>query len=202
MSYRLARFLSYILHPVLMPSYALILIFLLNRYLNYTTNTATKIALFTVIVFNTLIMPVVITFLLIRRKYIKTFYMEERHERYVPFIVQAILMMIAYYMLTQITLPRIFYLMLLGAIASVILVVLINFRWKISIHMVGIGGITGMLFGLSSLFILDLRIPIIISIVIAGLLGTARLRMGSHQPAQIYVGFIVGFVCQFLFLSI
>src|SRR5205085_8837877 len=149
---------------------------------------STKLALFTVIIFNSLIMPVLITYLLIKRRFIKTFYMEERHERYVPFIIQAVLMMIAYYMLTQIVLPRLFYLLMLGAIASVIIVILVNFKWKISIHMVGIGGITGMLFGLSSLFLLDLRIPIIITILVAGILGTARLRMGSHQPSQLYVG--------------
>jgi hypothetical protein len=202
MSYRLARFISVILHPVLMPTYALILIFLLNRYLNYTTNFPTKLALFTVIIFNTLIMPIVITYILMKRQYIKTFYMEERHERYVPFIIQVILMMIAYYMLTQLTLPRLFFLLLLGAIASVIIVILVNFRWKISIHMVGIGGITGMLFGLSSLFLLDLRVPIIITFLVAGILGTARLRMGAHQPSQIYVGYLVGFVCEYLLLSI
>ena len=128
--------------------------------------------------------------------------MEERHERFVPFIIQAVLMMIAYYMLTQIVLPRMFYLLLLGAIASVIIVILVTFRWKISIHMVGIGGITGMLFGLSSLFLIDLRIPIIVSFLVAGILGTARLRMGAHQPAQLYVGYLVGFVCEYLLLSI
>jgi hypothetical protein len=202
MSYRLARFLSFILHPVVMPTYALILIFSLNKYLNYTTTFSTKLALFTVIIFNTLIMPIFISYLLMKRGYIKSFYMEERHERSVPFIIQAALMMIAYYMLTQIPLPRLFYLLILGAIAAIIIVVLVNFRWKISIHMVGIGGITGMLFGISSLLFLDLRIPIIISILIAGYLGTARLRMGAHQPSQIYAGYLVGFVCEYLILSI
>ena len=202
MSYRFARFISVILHPVIMPTYALILIFLLNRYLSYTTNFTTKVALFTVIIFNTLIMPIVISYILMKRQYIKTFYMEERHERYVPFIIQAALMVIAYYMLTQISLPRLFYLLLLGAIASVIIVILINFRWKISIHMVGIGGLTGMLFGLSSLFLLDMRVPIIVTFLVAGILGTARLRMGAHQPAQIYIGYLVGFVCEYLLLSI
>jgi hypothetical protein len=202
MSYKLARFLSFVLHPVLMPTYAIILVFVLNRYLDYTTTYATKAALFTVIIFNTLIMPVVITNILIKRKLIKSFYMEERHERNMPFITQAVLMMLAYYMLTQIGLPRLFYLLMLGAIASVLIVVIVNFRWKISIHMVGIGGITGMLFGLSSLFFLDLRIPIIISFLVAGILGTARLRMGSHQPSQIYVGYLVGFVSEYVLLSI
>jgi hypothetical protein len=202
MNYRIARFISSILHPVLMPTYAVILIFVLNRYLNYTTTPYTKIALFTVIIFNTFIMPVFISYLLMKRGYIKSFYMEERHERYVPFIIQAVLMMIAYYMLTRIALPRVIYLMLLGAIASIVIVVIINFRWKISIHMVGIGGITGLMFGLSSLFLLDLRIPIIITIIVAGILGSARLRMGAHQPAQIYLGYLVGFVCEYALLSI
>jgi hypothetical protein len=202
MNYRVARFISFILHPVLMTTYAVILIFILNKYLNYTTTYYTKMALFAVILFNTFIMPVFISYLLMKRGYIKSFYMEERHERYVPFIIQAVLMMIAYYMLTRLALPRMFYLMLLGAIASIVITVLITFRWKVSIHMVGIGGITGLLFGLSSLFFLDLRVPIIISILVAGILGSARLRMGAHEPLQIYVGFLVGFVCEYLLLSI
>jgi hypothetical protein len=105
-------------------------------------------------------------------------------------------------MLLPLTLPKVFYLMLLGAITAVVIVVLVNLKWKISIHMVGIGGITGMLFGLSGLLILDLRIPIIISFLVAGFLGTARLRMGAHLPPQIYVGYLVGFVCEYLMLNI
>jgi hypothetical protein len=202
MSYRFARFLSYILHPVLMPTYALLLIFSLNQYLNFSTTPQTKLALYTIIAFNTLILPILASYLFLRRGYIKSFNMEERHERSIPFITQAVLMMIAYYMLLPLTLPRVFYLMLLGAITAVVIVVLVNLKWKISIHMVGIGGITGMLFGLSGLLILDLRIPIIISFLIAGFLGTARLRMGAHLPSQIYVGYLVGFVCEYLMLNI
>ena len=127
--------------------------------------------------------------------------MEERYERNIPFITQAVLMMIAYYMLRRVGLPRFFYLMLLGAIASIVIVVLINFRWKISIHMVGIGGITGLMLGLSSILSLDIHIPIIISIIVAGILGSARLRMGAHIPGQIYLGYLLGFVCEFALLS-
>ena len=202
MSYRFARFLSIVLHPALMPAYAIFLIFQLSSYLNYTTPYSVKLVLFTVVVFNTFIMPVFIVYLLLKRGYIKSFNMEERNERSVPFVVQAILMMITYYMLLRLELPRIFYLMLLGAAISVLIVVLINLKWKISIHMVGIGGIAGMLLGLSTLLFLDLRMPVIISILFAGILGTARLRMGAHRPAQIYVGYLVGFVCEYFILAI
>jgi hypothetical protein len=199
---RFAQFLSIILHPVLMPTYMLILIFQLNTYVAYATPLQAKVALFSVVVFNTLIMPVVISYLLINRGYIKSFEMQRRQERMIPFICNLVLMMIAYYMMRQIVIPNIFYLLLLGAAASVVIAIIINFKWKISIHMIGIGGITGAFFGMSTFLVIDLRIPILISILVAGLLGTARLSRDAHHPLEIYGGFFVGFFCEYLLLSI
>ena len=92
--------------------------------------------------------------------------------------------------------------LLLGAAASVVLAILINLKWKVSIHMIGIGGIVGMFFGMSSFLLIDLRFPILISLLVAGLIGTARMAMGSHKPPQLYVGFLIGFCCEYFVLSI
>lgn len=202
MNYRTAKIISIILHPVLMPTYALMLIFRLSNYLDYTTPPSIKTALFMVVIFNTLIMPVIISWLLLRKGYIKSFNMDKKEERIVPFICNTLLMMIAYYMISRISIPKIFSLLLLGAAASVVLAVLINLKWKVSIHMIGIGGITGMFFGMSTFLLIDLRIPILISLLVAGLVGTARMAMGAHRPAQLYAGFFVGFCCEYFVLSI
>src|SRR6185295_13388600 len=100
MNYRTAKFISIILHPVLMPTYALLLIFQLSNYLDYTTTPSVKLALYLIVVFNTLIMPVIISWLLLKRGLIKSFNMDKREERIVPFICNTVLMMIAYYMLS------------------------------------------------------------------------------------------------------
>ena len=202
MNRRLANFLSIILHPVLMPTYALLIIFQLKTYIAFSTPFQVKAALYIVIVFNTLVMPVVISYILITRGYIKSFEMQRRQERIIPFISNLALMLIAYYMLTKVVVPKIFYLLLLGAAGSVLIAILINIKWKISIHMIGIGGIVGMLFGMSTFLLADLRIPILISIFVAGLLGTARLALNAHRPAEIYAGFLVGFLCEYLLLGI
>ena len=202
MNYQLAKFISIILHPVLMPTYALILIFRLSNYLDYTTPPSVKLGLYIIVVFNTLIMPVVISWLLLRRGMIRSFNMEQREERIVPFICNTVLMMIAYYMISQISIPKIFSMLLLGAAAAVVLAIIINLKWKVSIHMIGIGGITGMFFGMSTFLLIDLRIPILISLVVAGLVGTARMSMGAHKPAQLYSGFFLGFACEYFVLSI
>jgi len=202
MNYRTAQIISILLHPVLMPTYALLLIFKLSHYLDYTTPQSIKLALFLIVIFNTLLMPVFISWLLLKRGLIKSFNMDKREERIVPFLCNTALMMVAYYMISRISIPKIFSMLLLGAAASVVIAILINLKWKVSIHMIGIGGITGMFFGLSTFLLIDLRIPILIALVIAGIIGTARLSMGAHRPSQLYLGFLVGFCCEYFVLSI
>ena len=201
MPYRLARFISILFHPVLMPTYSLVLLFGLSGYFSFITSSSVKEAVFAIVIFNTLVMPLFISWLLYRRGLIKSLEMDDRQERILPFLFTAVLIMLAYYMLLKLGLPRIFYVLLLGAAGSVVLAVLITLKWKISIHMIGIGGITGMFFALSTLFMLDFRIPVLISLIVAGIIGVARLSISSHQQMQIYAGFFVGFLCEYLVLQ-
>ncbi|HRH67848.1 MAG TPA: hypothetical protein PLU53_16250 [Bacteroidia bacterium] len=197
-----ARFLSIVLHPVLMPGYVLYFLLHHSTYFAYTTQPHEKVALYSIVLLNTLLLPVAISYFLIRRGWIHSFEMEKKEERIIPYISNAILMMIAYYMMRELMLPKIFDLLILGAAASVVIAVIINLKWKISIHMIGMGCIVGTFFGLSTFMLVDLRIPILFCLLLAGLLGAARLSLGAHQPLQIYAGFFVGFFCEYLILSI
>lgn len=202
MNKQLARFLSIILHPVLMPSYALFYLLNFNTYFENMTSAPEKWALYSIIVLNTLALPILISYILVRRGLIHSFEMAKREERVIPYISNAILMVVAYYMMRKLMLPKIFYLMILGASAAVVIAVIINLKWKISIHMIGIGAFVGTFFGLSAFMMIDLRFPILLSILIAGLLGSARLTLGAHSSMQIYAGFFVGFFCEYVILSI
>ncbi len=202
MNHKLAQFLSIILHPVLMPSYALLLIFSQSTYFSYTVSPEGKFALFSIIILNTLLLPVIISYILVKRGWIKSLEMQKREERMMPFITNLVLLLLAAFMIYKLKLPRVFFLLTLGAAAAVAIAVIVNIKWKISIHMIGIGGLIGTFFGLSAFLLVDLRLMIIIFLLIAGLLGTARLTLGAHRPSQIYVGFLAGFLCEYLLLSI
>lgn len=202
MNRQLAHSLSVVLHPVLMPTYALWFMLRHSTYLNYTTSPEEKASLFSIVILNTLLIPVAASYLMIQRGLIRSFEMEKKEERLVPFIVNAVLMLLGYYLLRRLMVPKVYYLLMLGAAASVVIAIIINFKWKISIHMIGIGGIIGTFFGMSTFLFVDLRVPILFCLMIAGLLGTARLTLGAHSPLQIYAGFAVGFLCEFLILSL
>ena len=69
---------------------------------------------------------------------------------------------------------------------------MVNFYRKISLHMIGIGGFTGLFLGLSLNFGINLNTEMIAGILLAGIIGFARLKSNSHQPAEIYTGFLMG----------
>jgi hypothetical protein len=202
MNPKFASFLSVILHPVLMPTYALLLIFRQNTYLSYTVSREAKIALFSIIILNTFLLPVIISYILVSRRWIKSLEMQKREERLFPFLTNLALMLVAAFLIFKLKLPRVFFMLTLGAATAVAFAVIINIKWKISIHMIGIGGLIGTCFGLSTFLLVDLRMTIIFFLLIAGLLGAARLTLGAHKPSQIYTGFFIGFLCQYLLLSI
>lgn len=81
---------------------------------------------------------------------------------------------------------------LYASIGVVMMAMVVSRWWKISLHMAGIGGAVAMLvhiyvLGFGSLW------PIYGFILLAGVLGSARLYIGVHNPSQVFVGFFGGF---------
>lgn len=201
MNRNLAKFISIILHPVLIPTYALFFIFGNTTFLSIATPGEIKKAIFYIVICNTLVFPVFIMLVLYKTRAIASFEMEKKEERRVPYISNLLLILIAAYLIHTLRLPTLFLRMLLGGAAAVFITLLVNFKWKISIHMVGIGGLTGLLFALTTLYSIDLRYPVIFSLLAAGILGTARISLAAHQHAQIYLGSLVGALCEYYFLG-
>lgn len=90
---------------------------------------------------------------------------------------------------------------MLGATLLVVSVLLINLFWKISAHMVAIGGLCGMMIATSYRLQINLH-PVLISLfIIAGLIAFSRLKLNAHDPSQVYFGFLLGaFVPLLLFV--
>jgi len=100
----------------------------------------------------------------------------------------------AFYVLKDI--PVFIPIFILGAIASMVIAMVINLKWKISLHMIGIGGFCG---GLAALFILTQEgspVYLAFAFILAGVLGTARLLLEAHTSMQILAGFMLGFTVE------
>ena len=81
-----------------------------------------------------------------------------------------------------------------------IICILVNLKWKLSEHMAGMGGIIGGLVSFSALFSYNPVVWLCLFILIAGILGSARIVLGHHTLGEVLSGFVVGLVCAFLVL--
>ncbi len=77
----LAKIFSYCFHPLLMPSYGLLIFFNSNSYINYAIPQELKQAALVLVVMSTFVVPLIITLLLLNRGHISSLEMPTKRER-------------------------------------------------------------------------------------------------------------------------
>lgn len=197
----IAKAISIVLHPMLLSTYALAILFNMQVYFSIGIPVKAKWMIGVLIFIVTGLLPMLLALLMARLGIIKSLQMNQREERIWPFVIAAIFYYLAYYLLKQLDLSPVYILFMLGAFVTLVTGLVISFFWKISIHMTGMGGLVGAFTGLSLRFMIDIPLLIVILIILSGLAGFARLKLSAHNPAQVLAGFVTGFaIFMLLFL--
>jgi membrane-associated phospholipid phosphatase len=71
-----------------------------------------------------------------------------------------------------------------------------NIFKKISLHMIAMGGLVAFMAWQQAT---DAHWPVWwvpMTLLLAGLVGTARLLKNAHAPSEVYAGFLAGIICQ------
>jgi hypothetical protein len=153
-----------------------------------------------IVLLTTLLFPILIIFILYKRKIISSFFLSVREERIYPILCVAAFYYLTYYLLKGVLISGFFGYYMLGATLLAIFALLISFFHKVSLHMIGIGAFNGLFFGLMLGFGTDFLLLILFGLLLSGLLGFARLRTNAHKPAEIYSGFLLGFTTMTLLI--
>jgi len=195
---KFAQFISVLAHPLFMPSYAFSLLMYTNPYINMMINDSTKNIVIIILSLFTIVLPILTAVILKQLGVIDNIYMKTTKERKWPFVFTLVWYYMAFQLLTKLYIPQSFLLLMLGAICAIGLSLIITLRWKVSIHMLGIGGLIGAIIGISHRFQFDYSNLIMLLLVFAGLIGFARLKTRSHNYRQIYFGFLLGFLVEWI----
>ncbi|MFP4621001.1 MAG: hypothetical protein ACLFM7_06785 [Bacteroidales bacterium] len=191
MSKLLAKIISIVFNPLLMPTYGILILLNSDTYFSMLPFQAKKV-IFVIVFITTCLLPLAFLPLFLYQNFLKTFEMRFRKERIIPLATIGILYLMGYLIMQQMDFPStIANVMLAGAIL-ILIVLFITFRWKISAHMAGIGALTGAILIFSYNLETNLLVFLLASILSAGLLGTSRLILKHHTPYQIYAGFGLG----------
>jgi len=195
----IAQITSILLHPLLMPVFGLLIIYTSGTYISLLPYEAKRIILI-VVAINTLVLPLLMIPLFYRLGFIKSLQMHLHKERIFPIAFTLIPYIFSFYFLKRLPIPGIISTFMLGATITVGISLIITFWWKISLHMIGIGGIVGFIFAFSLRLHTDVLYFILIAVVAAGLLAWSRLQLNEHKPSQVYCGFLTGGLIMFLTL--
>ncbi len=190
-----SKSISVIFHPLLMPTYALIIIFNSGTHYSYIPPEAQKI-IYVLIFLTTFLIPVSIIPFLLQLKLISTFQLNERKDRIIPLFVTAISYYFSFYLLNQLPfhVPQFIKILILASAILIIINLFINLKWKISSHLIGISGLLSLIFIYAIVFYANLLYILVLITLISGIVAFARLKLNAHSPQQIYSGFLLGFL--------
>ncbi|HDP54913.1 MAG TPA: hypothetical protein ENN24_04420, partial [Bacteroidetes bacterium] len=144
----LAQILSALFHPLIMPTVGVLAIFLTSSHIFIIPHEAQRVILI-IVAINTLALPMLMVPLFYKLGIIKSIRMEGHRERIIPLAFTLIPYVFSYYFLNRLPILSEISLFMLGAIIAVAIALIVSIWWKVSIHMVGIGGIFGLLYALS-----------------------------------------------------
>ncbi len=204
-----AQLVSIVFHPLLMVTYMLVLLLLVNPYLFGYNHIASGDLLIIRVFFSTVVIPGLAVLMMKFLGLIQSLEMREREERIGPLIVTGMFYIWMFYnFYKNPELPEAFTIFMLGATLGLFVAFLINLFLKISLHAVGMGGLLGMvvitmlLYSYDSFPLLDMNVHMVslfMSVILAcGLVGTARLILDAHKAVELYAGYIIGFSMQFI----
>ncbi len=189
---KLANGISWGLHPFILPIYLLLILFLGTTFELYTTNI--KIYLTGVVVLYTIVIPAISLVVLRSMGYISSYKLDQRSERMLPLIIGAVCYILCAITISKIPMAIFIHKFLIAAACCELATLFISQRWKISLHLTGMGALVGLLFVMNLAGVGDLLPLFLISILGAGILATTRLYLGCHNGAQVLAGFACGFL--------
>lgn len=195
----LAKAVSVVFHPLFMPLYGLIIMMEAPTFIHYMPSNV-KNVLFLIVFINNVLIPLAFLPILRYRNIISSYNIEERSERVMPLLMTSILYCTTSFIVFRYQIPFFLKSFIFATSILSVLVSMINFGWKISVHSVGAGALVATVVVLS----LKLHTPLtgyLLAVILAGgLILASRLRLNSHNPAQVWVGFLTGFLVISLFI--
>lgn len=210
MVHAVARLCSLIFHPLMTLTYMLLLLLWINPYLfgiNHISDPIAKTLVLRVFL-SSFFIPGVAVLMLRFTGLLKSLEMPDKQDRIAPFVITGMFYIWLFRnFLDNTQIPALFTSFTLGATIALFLAFLVNIFSKISLHTLSMGGLLGVLVLLLSIYpqldiptfwFMQTRFLLVAALILAGCIGSFRLILGAHEPIDLWGGYLVGFVAQFI----
>ncbi|WP_413999918.1 hypothetical protein ACMDB5_05005 [Flavobacterium sp. W1B] len=189
---------SYIFHPIFISVYATLLYLFANS--SYFANQEKYFVLFQVIII-TILIPILFFFLLRYTGKISSIMVPGLSERKIPLVIQCFLIIFLVRKSISITrYPELHFFFLGTLLSTMIALILLFVKTKVSLHMIGISALTLFVFGLSLHYQTQDIYTIAFFILMNGLVASSRIEMKAHTIKELIFGLLLGSIPQMLLM--
>lgn len=190
----IARILSIALQPIFIPTYGFILLTCYDPALSNLPMSA-KAMIWLIALLTTCLIPATVIGIGLKSGLISDSYISNRKQRPIPYLFTILGYVLCILWLHRIGIDLFYTAPLVGAIIGLLIMLPINYFWKISAHLSAIGGLCG---GVFTFALINGTTPIISFIglvLLCGVLGWARMELKAHTFGQVCCGWLNGFLC-------
>ncbi|MCL2597192.1 MAG: hypothetical protein FWD66_05955 [Paludibacter sp.] len=191
------KIISIIFHPLLMSTYAIIWLMFVTEY-QFTSVRYKLFAIIGTLIF-TGILPLIPIVILLVRGEITDINISVRQQRTFPYMFAFLAYFLwAYFLWRNMQMPNFIVSVAVATAVSTVVMIIINYSWKISAHLCSAGGAFAFILGVSFKFGINPMWHIITMLIITLLLAVSRIELKAHDQNQTLAGFAVGFVITLL----
>ena len=199
----LAKIISVVFHPLLITTYIFggVLI-CMPLTLSFSPSLSWKFL--SMIFMTTFLIPFAGIVVLKFTRTISKLEMDDKKERFFPFLFISIFYGVTTYLFwDKFRFPPLVINILISVSISLVILTAITLFWKISAHALAISGAAGifvaLLFGVEPTFV---HYAVVVAFLLTGVVGSARLRLNAHTDQQVWIGYLIGFLVNFISILI
>lgn len=197
MEKQLTKFISAVFHPMLFPTYYLLIIFNMQFSFSLILPVTGKWRILFLVFILTFLIPWLFS-QVFTGQIGKFFRMTGADVRRIPLSVALFFYVITYSMLSQLQISPLFTIFILGSITLLAITLIVSTFWIVSIYMVATGALFGAFLCMALILKSDMLHLLMTLIFLAGFVGYSRLKTSAHQPIQVYSGFFLGAITMYL----
>jgi hypothetical protein len=197
MQKRFATLISWIFHPVIFPLLTCWILFLAGTNLQYF-NPLWRNKILLLIALGTLLLPLCFLPIIYYKRFFQSASTDGGNERFMILFFSTVAYYLTFHFTRGLPLPAVLQAVLLGAALTVFFLMVSSIFYRISLHTAGAGGLIGILLALTIRTGIDLSMILMGAILLAGIIGYARLSLQAHKPVEIYSGYFAGFILNYM----
>ena len=193
----IGNFISYILHPLFIPTYFFLYLMQVLPY-EFVGITEWQLTLRLFSVFwLTAFFPAFAVFLMWRLKLSESIFLRTQKERIIPYVITMFFYWWMYYLSRNFTdQPLALKFFYFGIFIATALGLIINNFMKISLHAMGVGGLLTAIILVGLHYSIDNAIWTLLAIIITALVMSARMIVSDHSKQELILGLFIGLLTQ------